>query len=126
MFELKVVSHFAAAHQLKMVAKQCENLHGHNWKVEVCIRGKELNAAGVLMDFGEIKQEVKRIVEELDHRFLNDLKGFGDHFPPSSENLALYIARGLKAAFHSPAACLYSVTTWESHNACATYYPDGS
>ena len=126
MFELKVVSHFAAAHQLKMVDKKCENLHGHNWKVEVCIRGKELNAAGVLLDFGEIKQEVKRIVEKLDHCFLNDLDGFGDHFPSSSENLALYIARGLMETFHSPAAYVYAVTTWESHNACATYYPDPS
>jgi 6-pyruvoyltetrahydropterin/6-carboxytetrahydropterin synthase len=33
MFELKILSHFAAAHQLAMVAKKCENLHGHNWKV---------------------------------------------------------------------------------------------
>ena len=33
MFELKVVTEFAAAHQLKMVAEKCENLHGHNWKV---------------------------------------------------------------------------------------------
>jgi 6-pyruvoyltetrahydropterin/6-carboxytetrahydropterin synthase len=83
-----------------------------------------LNEAGVVLDFGEIKQEVKRIVEKLDHSFLNEQEGFGDHFPPSSENLALYIARELKDTFHSTAAYLYSVTTWESHNACATYYPE--
>jgi len=40
MYELKIVNHFAAAHQLEMVAKKCENLHGHNWKVEVFIAGK--------------------------------------------------------------------------------------
>jgi len=48
MYELKVVDHFAAAHQLKMVAKKCENLHGHNWKIEICVTGETLNEAGVL------------------------------------------------------------------------------
>lgn len=124
MFELKVISHFAAAHQLRMVDKKCENLHGHNWNIEACIRGQKLNSAGVLMDFGLIKQEVKKIVEKLDHKFLNELEGFGDHFPPSSENLAFFIATKLKESFNSPYAYVYSVTTWESHNACATYFPD--
>lgn len=126
MFELKVVSHFAAAHQLRMVDKKCENLHGHNWKVEVCIRGKELNEAGVLVDFGEIKQAVKHMIDRLDHRFLNDLDAFDDHIPPSSENLARFIAQGLQQTFDTPDAYIYSVTTWESHNACATFYPDGA
>ena len=60
MYELKVTTHFAAAHQLKLVALKCENLHGHNWKVEVYLTGKNLNDAGVLMDFGEIKIAVNR------------------------------------------------------------------
>jgi 6-pyruvoyltetrahydropterin/6-carboxytetrahydropterin synthase len=70
MFELKVITHFAAAHQLKMVAKKCENMqlkmvakkcenmHGHNWKIEVCVGGEKLNNAGVIIDFGEIKKHV--------------------------------------------------------------------
>ena len=123
MFELRVVTHFAAAHQLKMVDRKCENLHGHNWKVEVCIRGKKLNDAGVLMDFGIVKNEVNRVMEQLDHRYLNELNDFGDQFPPSSENLAYYIAEQLKAVF-PPDIKVYSVTTWESHNASATYFPD--
>ena len=124
MFELRVVTHFAAAHQLKMVDRKCENLHGHNWKVEVCIRGKKLNDAGVLMDFGIVKNEVNRVMEQLDHRYLNELKDFGDQFPPSSENLAFYIAEQLKSAFTPPGIRVHSVTTWESHNASATYFPD--
>ena len=124
MFELKVLTHFAAAHQLKMVDRKCENLHGHNWKVEVCIRGPKLNNAGGLMDFGVVKKEVNHIMEQLDHRYLNELENFGDAFPPSSENLAYYIAEHLKAAFTSPDIWVYSVTTWESHNAAATYFPE--
>ncbi|MGW8303615.1 MAG: 6-pyruvoyl trahydropterin synthase family protein, partial [Desulfobacterales bacterium] len=55
MYELKVVTRFAAAHQLKMVGSKCENMHGHNWKIEVYVIGDQLNAGGVLVDFGEIK-----------------------------------------------------------------------
>ncbi len=123
MFELKVVTHFAAAHQLKMVAKKCENLHGHNWKVEVCVAGEKLNEAGVLVDFGELKQKVSEIMTRLDHNFLNELEYFNDSNPPSSENIAQYIANSLQAMLKNPEIRVTSVTAWESENACATYLP---
>ena len=123
MFELKVVTHFAAAHQLKMVAEKCENLHGHNWKVEVCLTGEQLNAAGILIDFGEIKQHVARIMKQLDHRFLNETPPFNDGNPPSSENIAQFVATELQAAIQEPAVRVSRVSAWESENACATYIP---
>ena len=121
MFELKVVTYFAAAHQLKMVAKKCENLHGHNWKIEVCVAGEKLSEAGVLVDFGELKQNVSEIMTRLDHNFLNELEYFDDNNPPSSENIALYIANSLQAMLKNPGIRVTSVTAWESENACATY-----
>jgi len=121
MFELKVVTHFAAAHQLKMVAKKCENLHGHNWKIEICVAGENLNDAGVLVDFGELKQDVSEIMTRLDHNFLNELDYFDDTNPPSSENIALYIANSLQTMLKDPEVRVTSVTAWESENACATY-----
>jgi 6-pyruvoyltetrahydropterin/6-carboxytetrahydropterin synthase len=121
MFELKVVTYFAAAHQLKMVAKKCENLHGHNWKVEVCVAGESLNDAGVLVDFGELKQNVSEIMTRLDHNFLNELDYFNDHNPPSSENIAVYIANSLQTMLKDPKIRVTSVTAWESENACAKY-----
>ena len=121
MYELKVITRFAAAHQLKMVAKKCENLHGHNWKIEVCLAGKALNNAGVLMDFGQLKEILSEIIERLDHKFLNELEYFNDSFPPSSENIAYYIANELKASINNPLVKVSSVTAWESENACATY-----
>lgn len=121
MFELKVITHFAAAHQLKMVAKKCESLHGHNWKIEVCLEGETLNDAGVLMDFGEIKKHVSEIMERLDHKFLNDLDFFHDGNPPSSENIALYIANELQKKIKDSSVKVSSVTAWESEDACATY-----
>ncbi|MGB5992063.1 MAG: 6-carboxytetrahydropterin synthase QueD [Desulfobacterales bacterium] len=121
MYELKVVTHFAAAHQLKMVAKKCENLHGHNWKIEICVAGKDLNKAGVLIDFGELKQHVSVIMAKLDHKFLNELDDFNDNYPPSSENIAHYIAKTLQSMIDSPDVKVARVTSWESENACATY-----
>ncbi len=121
MFELKVVTHFAAAHQLNMVAKKCENLHGHNWKIEVCVAGKNLNDAGILVDFGELKQNVAEIMKRLDHNFLNELDYFDDNTPPSSENIALYITNSLQTMLKDSEVRVTSVTAWESENACATY-----
>jgi 6-pyruvoyltetrahydropterin/6-carboxytetrahydropterin synthase len=120
MYELKVVSRFAAAHQLKMVAEKCENLHGHNWRVEVYIAGKELNNAGVLMDFGEIKIYLKEIINSLDHKFLNELNLF-DNGNPSSENIAKYIADTLQAKISVPGVRVSRVGVWESDDSCATY-----
>jgi 6-pyruvoyltetrahydropterin/6-carboxytetrahydropterin synthase len=120
MFELKVVTHFSAAHQLKMVAKKCENLHGHNWKIEVYVAGDELNDAGVLMDFGEIKKTVAEIMSDLDHRFLNEMECFHDG-NPSSENIAKYISDALQDKLREPGVRLSRVTAWESEDACATY-----
>ena len=121
MYELKVIARFAAAHQLKMVAKKCENLHGHNWKIEVCLAGEALNSAGVLMDFGQLKEILSEIIERLDHKFLNELESFNDSFPPSSENISYYIANELQASINDPLVKVSSVTAWESENACATY-----
>ena len=120
MFELKVVTHFSAAHQLEMVAKKCENLHGHNWKIEVYVAGDELNEAGVLMDFGEIKKTVAKIMSELDHRFLNEIECFQEG-NPSSENIAQYIAEAMQAKIAEPGIRISRVRTWESEDACATY-----
>ncbi len=125
MFELKIVTHFAAAHQLKMVAKKCENLHGHNWKIEVYLQGEKLNSAGILMDFGEVKKHVADIMSGLDHKFLNEAGPFNDKYPPSSENIAHYVATRLQSVVEDPAVKVSRVTAWESENACATYIAAG-
>jgi 6-pyruvoyltetrahydropterin/6-carboxytetrahydropterin synthase len=123
MYELKVVTRFAAAHQLKMVGEKCENLHGHNWRIEVCVGGEELNEAGVLMDFGEIKRHVREIMGELDHRFLNDLPHFGPDHPPSSENIARFVGDTLQERIGENGIRVTQVASWESDDACATYRP---
>ncbi len=123
MFELKVKTHFAAAHQLKMVGAKCENLHGHNWKIEVCITGDSLNQAGVLVDFGIIKQHLSAVMQTLDHKFLNELEFFAQDNQPSSENIAVYIADKLQALIQDKDIRVSSVTAYESENAAAKYMP---
>jgi 6-pyruvoyltetrahydropterin/6-carboxytetrahydropterin synthase len=128
MYELKVVTHFAAAHQLTMVGEKCENLHGHNWKIEVCVTGEKLDTAGVLVDFGIIKKHVAEIMALLDHKYLNDLDFFKKD-QPSSENIAGVVAHELQKRIDDSApdgnqgspVRVSRVAAWESENACATY-----
>ena len=120
MYELKVVTKFAAAHQLTMVGAKCENLHGHNWKIEVYVTGEKTDDAGVLIDFGIIKKHVREIMALLDHKFLNELEYF-QHSQPSSENIAYFVATQLQKRIENQPASVSKVTAWESDNASATY-----
>jgi 6-pyruvoyltetrahydropterin/6-carboxytetrahydropterin synthase len=123
MFELRVVTRFAAAHRLTMVGAKCENLHGHNWKIEVYVQGQSIDKGGVLVDFGVIKRHVRELMETLDHKFLNELEYFSEDTPPSSENIARYLADTLAARMDLPGIRVSRVTAWESDDASATYYP---
>lgn len=123
MFELRVVTRFAAAHRLTMVGTKCENLHGHNWKIEVYVQGQSIDEGGVLVDFGVIKHHVRELMETLDHKFLNELDFFQDGTPPSSENIAKYLADRLGSRLDLPGISVSRVTAWESDDASATYIP---
>jgi len=120
MYELKVVTQFAAAHQLTMVGAKCENMHGHNWKIEVYVTGEKTDDAGVLMDFGIIKKHVREIMAMLDHKYLNELEYF-QQGQPSSENIAYFVATELQKRIDNQAARISKVTAWESDDAGATY-----
>ena len=91
MFEISVDYTFAAGHALRNYKGKCENVHGHNYKVRVTLAGDKLNGDGLLMDFVELRAELKRLVEKLDHHFLNDIPPF-DELNPSAENLASMFA----------------------------------
>jgi 6-pyruvoyltetrahydropterin/6-carboxytetrahydropterin synthase len=110
MYELRVVTKFAAAHQLTMVGSKCENLHGHNWKIEVYVTGKKLGAGGVVMDFGEIKKHVAEIMSLLDHKYLNELDYFKQS-QPSSENIAYFVAAELQQRIENTVCCCRTAAT---------------
>ncbi len=121
MYELRIISHFAGAHQLRNFKGSCEKLHGHNWKVEVYVRGEKLAEDGTLVDFHDVKEATNRVLATLDHEFLNELEPFR-HQNPSSENIARYIFRRLADELANRPVRVYKVTAWESDTACASYY----
>ena len=123
MYEVKIVTQFAAAHRLENFYGKCESLHGHNWKVEVFLVGKALDSAGLLLDFGVVKARTKEVLEEIDHKYLNELDAFRDR-NPSSENLACYLYERLGAIFKDDRVKVCRVNVWESDTSCASYYQD--
>ena len=122
MYELKVTGRFAAAHSLRNFKGRCEALHGHNWRVEVVVRGSELDQADLLMDFAELKKLMREALEELDHRHLNEVPPF-DKVNPSSEMIARHLCQRIAAGLPAQVA-IARVSAWESDDSRATYFPD--
>jgi 6-pyruvoyltetrahydropterin/6-carboxytetrahydropterin synthase len=121
MYKIKVESDFSSAHNLRGYRGKCEELHGHNWKVEVLLCASRLDKSGMLEDFKVLKMQLNRILDTLDHKYLNDIAYFSK-VNPTSENIAKYIFDRLKT--QNPK--LKAVTVWESDDSCATYEPRSS
>jgi len=120
MYELVVKSHFSAAHNLRDYGGACERLHGHNWQVEVHVRAANLGTGGMVLDFRILREEIEKVIETLDHRYLNELPYFQKE-EPSSENIARYIYEALEARLLPHNISPYKVTAWESEKAGASY-----
>lgn len=124
MFRLKVQDHFSSAHYLRNYQGACENLHGHNWKVELVVEGETLNDIEILIDFKELKKILKEVLEELDHRLINELPYFQEK-NPSSENIAKYIYLKVKEKLQDvPQIRVKEVTVFETEKASATYFEE--
>jgi 6-pyruvoyltetrahydropterin/6-carboxytetrahydropterin synthase len=121
MYRITVLSHFSGAHRLRHLHGKCEELHGHNWKIEISVVSNRLNKEGVVIDFNILKQKMEKVLKTLDHTFLNNLPYFSGR-EPSSENIAKYIFDRLKAELKGHPAILKEVTAWESETSCATYF----
>lgn len=121
MFELMVETTFSAAHQLRGYKGKCEQVHGHNWKVQAHVVAERLNEIDIAMDFHDIKKLLNEILEPLDHSFLNDIFPFTEK-NPSSENMAKWIYDSLNKKLPNEHIQVSAVTVWESDTASATYY----
>ena len=121
MYELTIEQQFSGAHQLRGYKGQCENLHGHNWKVTLSVHAEQLNDIGLAIDFHELKAMAKEIVGGLDHGFLNKIFPFTE-INPSSENIAKYVFDAMKKQLQATGVQISAVTVWESDTASATYY----
>jgi 6-pyruvoyltetrahydropterin/6-carboxytetrahydropterin synthase len=123
-YEILVQESFSAAHRLREYGGKCEELHGHNWRVEVIVGSGQLDAAGLALDFRILKDHTRRILSQLDHAFLNDLPQFAQD-NPSSENIARHIFERMTAALAETPVCVIRVSVWESDHACASYLGEG-
>lgn len=127
LWRLTVREEFAAAHALRHYQGKCENPHGHNFGVELCVEGTELSPdTEILLDFATLKAALRATLVGLDHRMLNETPPF-DVRNPSSENLARHIFRDVAArlaASDDPQAAnvrLVSVSVSERASQSATY-----
>lgn len=119
MYSIKVKGNFSSAHNLRGYKGKCEQLHGHNWEVEVVASRRELDKIGMVMDFKVLRNKLNILLEKLDHKYLNDIVCF-KKVNPTSENIAKYIFENLKAQIPD----IKSVTVWESNNSSATYHAE--
>ena len=123
-FEVMIERNFSSAHQLRGYKGKCENLHGHNYKIEIYARGRELDNIGLLVDFGELKTAADEVVQYLDHRNINELPPFDVELNPSAENLARYILERVSSRVGDDRVKIYKVRCFETPTSVATYTVD--
>ena len=114
---------FSSAHQLRGYKGKCENLHGHNYKIEIYARSRELDNIGLLVDFVELKAAADEVVQYLDHRNINELAPF-DLLQPSAENLAQYVLERVASKVGDQRVQVYKVRCFETPTSVATYQVD--
>ncbi len=122
MFEVSVKGEFSAAHFIEGHGGECARLHGHNWSVELCIISKDTDRLGMSIDFGYLKNILRKILSQLDHTLLNDnpiMQGKN----PTAENIAMVIYNLAKLDMPDNASLL-SVTVMESANSMVRYRVD--
>jgi 6-pyruvoyltetrahydropterin/6-carboxytetrahydropterin synthase len=124
MYEVTVERSFAAGHYLRNYKGKCENPHGHNYKIRVTLQGRELDSAGLLLDFKDLKGVMKKTIERLDHQMMNDVEPF-TVLNPSAENISKYFYDQTNAELKSLTngrVSVKDVTVFETDVTTATYY----
>ena len=121
MYELTIETDFSSAHNLRGYEGACERLHGHNWKVEVCIEAEKLDSIEMALDFKVLKQKTNHIIETLDHRYLNDVPPF-HKLNPTAENIARFIYQELSKVLNDGNIRVKKVRVWESEKTAAAYH----
>ena len=124
MFEVSVDQTFAAGHALRNYKGRCENVHGHNFKVQVTIEGERLDETGMLVDFVDVKKSMQAVIARLDHQYLNEIPPF-DVKNPSAENIAehFYVSMTEGLAENPVAVRIREVKVWETDIQSASYRP---
>ena len=123
MYEVTIIKSFSAAHKLADLGDEQEDMHGHNFKIEVTVSGLNLSPSGILIDFRDVKKWLNEILIAFNHKNLNDLSCF-KKLNPSSENIAKYICSEMNLKTKNLNVRVARVKVWESENAAVTYIGD--
>ena len=121
MYEVIIKKSFSAAHLLKEINGICEELHGHNFAVEVSVISPALNRDGILIDFRTLKKWIDDVIDEFDHKYLNDIDSFKGVNPTTEIIAKLIFDRIAKKICHHHLE-ISRVTVWESEDAGVSYY----
>jgi 6-pyruvoyltetrahydropterin/6-carboxytetrahydropterin synthase len=126
---LTVGTHFSAAHRLALPELSFEenseiygkcarpNGHGHNYHLEVTVKGEIHPKTGMLVELTELHKVIENVVvEPFDHTFLNKDIPYFANVVPTAENIAVYIAQLLKTPIQELGATIYRVKLVESPN----------
>jgi 6-pyruvoyltetrahydropterin/6-carboxytetrahydropterin synthase len=108
---------FSAAHALPCTGPdhKCRETHGHNFTVEITVRGRVEPETGWLLDFGDLRRIVDPVIARLDHHLLNEIPGLGN---PTSEMLSRWIWDRLRPALPG----LRRVTVCETPSSRCSYW----
>lgn len=121
MYELKVRSHFDAAHYLRDYPGNCSRMHGHRWHVEVAIGVAGLGPMNMVLDFAKVKEWLKSSLAELDHDVVNEVLHVAN---ATAEYIAQWLHARLEpvvGAYAGNSIYLLHVTVWESPDCCVKY-----
>lgn len=121
-FELCIETHFAAAHSLRGYPGDCARLHGHNWRVELCVTCNELDELGLAVDYQVLKRALKSVLAGWDHYNLNDIAPF-DAINPSSENIARILYETMAKGLNNKRLHVSRIVIGETCTAQVTYWP---
>jgi 6-pyruvoyltetrahydropterin/6-carboxytetrahydropterin synthase len=124
MYEVTVERGFSSGHYLRNYKGKCENPHGHNYKVRITLRGETLDHAGLLLDFKDLKQVMRPVIERIDHQMLNEIEPF-TQINPSAENLARFFYDETNKQLREMTGGRVQVkdcTIYETDTTTATYY----
>jgi len=121
MYEVKIITKFSSAHQLRLYDGKYENLHGHNWGATVIVAAEELDAMGVGIDFVVLKKKVDGILSQLDYQNINEVPPF-DKLNPSAENIARWLFDALNADIKTETIRVKRVEIREMDECGAAYY----
>ncbi|CAN5500012.1 6-carboxytetrahydropterin synthase [soil metagenome] len=124
--------HFSASHKLDnpVLSKErnieifgkCNHFHGHNYYIEVTLKGEPSEESGYVMDLKKLKEILlKEVINVVDHQFLNELDIFKGIIP-TTENMVIVFWKLLDIKVRTEKCCLYSIKLYETEKNYVTYY----